>query len=278
MPRPEHNGMIDGYSSVQAIRRLDGKPTRIRTSQDGAAPGDGAPPPPEVASKQAAFGHTALPTRHDLICYSCGYAFVVTGRLDKVLCPKCKTWLETGDKHIDGAWSGTLKTVGRVYINCGAVVTSSRIIATDIRVSGTCRNSRLEPTRNLELDTGAQVELDKLGGLRIVIIEGAQLMLDEPLRCRSLEVHGELQAEARPADVAVLHSSAYFRGTLYAQRLVVHEGAGLKAFLHIARREQAAPPAPAVSDAPAAPPAPAAPDASTVPPAEGEAFRGHGGG
>lgn len=257
MPRPEHNGMIDGYTSVQAIRRLDGKPLRVRPPQEGSAPVDGGgEPPPETGPKQASFGHTALPTRHELICYSCSYAFVVTGRLDKVLCPKCKTWLETGDKHIDGAWSGTLKTVGRVYINSGAVVTSSSIVATDIRVSGTCRNSRLEPTRHLELDTGAQVELDKLGGQRIVIIEGAALVLDETLRCRSLEVRGELQAEARPAELAILHPASFFRGTLHTPRLVVHEGAGLKAFLHIARREQAAPPAPE----------------------EGEAFRGRGGG
>jgi len=264
MPRPDHNGMIDGYTSVQAIRRLDGKrPRVVQSPQEGSAPGDGSGGPPlDAAPKATTFGHTSLPSRHDLICYSCGYAFVVTGRLDKVLCPKCKTWLETGDKHIDGAWSGTLKTVGRVYINSGATVTSSHIVAADIRVSGTCRNCRLEPTRHLELDSGAQVELDKLGGQRVVIIQDANLKLDEPLRCRSLEVYGELQAEARPSEFAVLHPEAMFRGTLYAPRLIVHEGARIKAFLHIAR-EQAAAPMPAASVAPSPPP-----------PVAGEASRG----
>jgi hypothetical protein len=249
--------MIDGYTSVQAIRRLDGKQNRVRPPQEDTASDGSGVPPPDTVPKAGTFGHTALPTRHELICYSCGYVFVLTGRLEKVLCPKCKTRLETGDKHIDGAWSGTLKTVGRVYINSGAVVTSSRIIATDIRVSGVCRNSRLEPTRHLELDTGAQVELDKLGGVRIVIIEDAKLMLDEPLRCRSLENYGELQADARPAELAVLHPASMFRGTLHSPRLVVHEGAGIKAFLHVSQREADAAPAPASTTEADATPVPA---------------------
>lgn len=233
MSRPDHKGMIDGFSSVQAIRRLDGKGPRPKAPEDSAAPA-GSGPAPESVPKPVNFGHTAMPTRHELICYSCSYAFVVTGRLEKVLCPKCKTQLETGDKHIDGAWSGTVTTVGRVYINSGAVVTSARIVATDIRVSGICRNTRLEPTRNLELDSGAQVELDKLSRLRVVVIEDAKLMLDEPLRCLSLDVYGELQAEARPSEKAVLHPTGIFRGTLHSPRLIVYEGAALKAHLHIA--------------------------------------------
>lgn len=237
MPRPDHNGMIDGYSSVQAIRRLDGKAPRTKAPEVSPAPAGGGQPP-DSAVKPVGFGHTAMPTRHSLICYSCGYAFVVTGRLEKVLCPKCKTFLETGDKHIDGTWSGTVMTVGRVYINSGAVVTSARIVATDIRVAGICRNTRLEPTRDLELDSGAQVELDKLGGQRIVIIENAKLMLDEPLRCRTLEVYGELQAEARPAERAVIHPAGIFRGTLHCPSLVVYEGAALRAHLHIAPKAQ----------------------------------------
>jgi len=233
MPRPDHNGMIDGYSSVQAIRRLDGKASPRAKPPEESAPDEGAPPTP-APPKPASFGHTALPTRHDLICYSCGYAFVVTGRLDKVICPKCKTRLETGDKHIDGAWSGNLKTVGRVYINSGATVTSSSIVAMDIRVAGICRNTRLEPTRHIELDTGAQVDIDKLSGQRLVIIEDAKLTFDEPLRCRSLEIRGELQADARPSEGGEIHPGGMFRGTLHAPRLIVHEGAGLKAHLHIA--------------------------------------------
>lgn len=232
MPRPDHTGMIDGFSSVQALRRLDGKGApRDKPPVDSAPEGNGSAPP--SPPKPASFGHTALPTRHDLICYSCGYAFVVTGRLDRVLCPKCKTQLETGDKHIDGTWSGTLKTVGRVYINSGATVSSSSIVAMDIRVAGICRNTRLEPTRHLELDSGAQMETDKLSGQRLVIIEGAKLTFDEPLRCRSLEIRGELQADARPAEGGEIHPGGMFRGTLHAPRLIVHDGAGLKAHLHI---------------------------------------------
>jgi len=232
MPRPDHTGMIDGFSSVQALRRLDGKASPRAKPPEGSAPDESTAAAP-ATPKPTTFGHTAMPTRHDLICYSCGYTFVVTGRLDKVICPKCRTQLETGDQYIDGDWSGTLKTVGRVYINSGATVSSSSIVAMDIRVAGICRNTRLEPTRHLELDSGAQVELDKLGKQRLIIIADAKLTFDEPLRCRSLEIRGELQADARPAERAEIHPGGMFRGILHAPRLIVHEGAGLKAHLRI---------------------------------------------
>ncbi len=231
MPRLDHTGMIDGYTSVQALRRLDGKTPR--TPVPSSEKDEGERIASEETPKSQTFGHTALPTRHDLICYNCGYAFVVTGRLDKVLCPKCKTWLQTGDHHIDGVWSGTLKTVGCVFINSGASVSSSHIIATDIRVAGSCRNCRLEPSRNLELDSGAHLELDRLSERRVVVVEGACLVLDEPLRCRSLDIFGELQAEVRLSERGTIRSGGFFRGSLFAPRLLVEEGAGIRAFIHV---------------------------------------------
>lgn len=98
------------------------------------------------------------------------------------------------------------------------------------------------------------MELDKLGSQQVVILPDAKLMLDEPLRCRTLDIYGELQAEARPSELAVLHPEAMFRGTLYAPRLIVHEGAGIKAFLHIAHREQAEASATAVTPSLPSPP------------------------
>jgi cytoskeletal protein CcmA (bactofilin family) len=240
MPRSDHTGMIDGFSSVQALRRLDGKGNpRVKPPVDSAP--EPTPDKPATAGKPASFGHTAMPTRHDIICYSCGYVFVVTGRLDKVICPKCKTQLETGDQHIDGNWTGKVKTVGCVYINSGATVSSSHIVATDIRISGICRNTRLEPTRHLELDSGAQLDLDKLSDKRVVIIEDATLTFDEPLRCRFLTIHGELQADARPEEGGEIRPTGMFRGTLHAPSLIVHDGAGLKAHLHIAPKAAASP-------------------------------------
>lgn len=232
MPHSDHTGMIDGFSSVQALRRLDGKvPPREIPETDSVDERQNTPSP--ESPKHSSFGHTAMPTRHELICYSCGYSFVVTGRLDKVICPKCKSQLETGDQHIDGTWSGSVKTVGSVYINSGATVTAAHIIAKDIRVAGICHNTRLEPTRHLELDTGAQIDIDKLAQQRLVIIEAAKLNFDEPLRCRSLEIRGELQANVRLAEGGEICAGAMFRGTLQTPRLIVHDGAGLKAHLHI---------------------------------------------
>lgn len=246
MPRSDHNGMIDGFMSVQAVRRLDGHPSRPDPSAHPSAekeagkqpaPASSAPNASPAASK-ATFGHTALPTRHDLICYECGYRFVVTGRLDKVFCPKCKTQLETGDHVIEGNWSGSIKTVGNVFIQSGAVVTSAHIVAMDIGVAGVCRDSRLEPTRHLKLASGAQLALEVLAERDVVIVEESRIVLDEPLRCRSLDIHGELQADVYLADRASIQSTGRFHGSLHARNLRVYEGASLKARVHIAPNAQ----------------------------------------
>jgi len=136
MSGSENIGMIDGYTSVQAIRHKQ-EHAKSENIPNQAA---GSVAEPHAASaesggdlpKKAAIGRTALPTRHAITCYSCGYSFVVTGRLDKIFCPKCREQLETGDYDIEGEWSQDVLTVGKVYVHSGSVVKGARLTANDI--------------------------------------------------------------------------------------------------------------------------------------------------
>ena len=132
MARSDKPGMIDGFMSVQAVRHQGDRAPDQKPAKDApavekteASQSDSAQP-----QKKASIGHTALPSRHELICYSCGYAFVVTGALNKVFCAKCREQLETGDHSIEGEWKQDIRTVGKVHVKQGATVVGATIIAT----------------------------------------------------------------------------------------------------------------------------------------------------
>ncbi len=233
MAAHNNSGMIDGFHSVQAAARRAAAGGR---KPPGTAP---PPPPPTAAAKPEAprhIGHTVMPTRHDLVCYGCGYAFPVTGRLDKVFCPKCREQLECGDITIEGAWTGDCRTVGTLTVTAGATVTDGTLTATCIAVAGDVRKATLNPTRRLELDTGARIALDAVRELTLGIRSDAELSFDQELRCRDLDVFGNLCARVFTDGTITLHPGSRFSGELHSGHLIVHEGAALRARMHIQPR------------------------------------------
>jgi cytoskeletal protein CcmA (bactofilin family) len=236
MARPDRPGMIDGFMSVQAVRHkgerhpdpkspeAEAPDAKTGESQSGSA----------QTRKASGIGHTALPSRHELICYACEYGFVVTGSLNKVFCPKCREQLETGDHTIEGEWKQDIRTVGKVHVKPGATVIGATIIATDIVIAGDCTKANLKPTRRIELETGATVPPELLNEHRVRIRAGARLSLTTPLRCKTLDIYGELQATAEPTGLITIHPGGMFRGDLKATHLVVHDGGGMSATVRIA--------------------------------------------
>jgi len=239
MPKSDKPGMIDGFMSVQAVRHKgEHKP------DDKSPPGKSPPEKQEETQsdsvplqKKASIGHTAMPSRHELVCYSCGYAFVVTGKLGKVFCSKCREELETGNHEIEGEWKQDIRTVGRVHIKSGATIDGATVIATDIVIAGDCSKANLQPTRRIELETGAIAPPGVLDAHPVLIRAGARLSLKKPLHCFDLDIHGELQADAAPNGTVTIHPGGMFRGKLKAAHLVVHDGGGLSADLHIKPEE-----------------------------------------
>jgi cytoskeletal protein CcmA (bactofilin family) len=223
--------LIDGFTSVQALRRAGVASQEARTQ-----PSRTRPPGPEArrkpdpdALKDAHIGHTAVPLRHEIVCYQCGYAFVLQGRVCKPLCPKCREFLDATDHVIDAEWSQDVKTVGTVDIRPEGVVRGARIVGRDIILAGNARDGALRAFRWLELKPGADFDFGRVEARDLRVRRGASLVLTQAVSCRNLELEGEVRAAVSATDCVTIRAGGMLVGEVRCPHLVVEEGGGLEA-------------------------------------------------
>jgi len=225
--------IVDGYTALKAAQR--------RAQQDKASPADATGPPthspPEEASKPKAIGthigRTVMPTKYDIVCYACGFEFKMTGKARTTLCSKCKTSLDLTDHAINGPFDGEIITAGKVHITAGAVLNGGRITANDVLLEGTQRSGEIVAHKTLELAPGALFSESGITARNLRIAAGASFMLKKTARLRDLDVCGELRAEVESEGVVTIRSGGCLKGTVKGAHLVVEDGGGLWADVHI---------------------------------------------
>jgi hypothetical protein len=236
--------MIDGFSSVQAARRAAprraasaSKSRPVRSAAKAGAKSDGAADHKREAGSH--IGRTALPPRHEIRCYACGYGFVLTGRLPvAVLCPKCRESLETGERVLEQMCSGDVRTVGTVSVVKGAVADDSlRVVAGCLRVAGDLRRARVE-CRELEMDCGGKLDLERTVFRKATVCAKARYSFDRVFACQALEVQGSLTAKIQAAECVAVRRGGCVRGEVVTPRLTMEEGARLSARLVIGVKDQ----------------------------------------
>ena len=226
--------MIDGFSSVQAVKRSK----RIDSTQKEAPvsppkPKAKAPPATPEKPRERRIDHTTVPTRHEVVCYVCSYAFVLTGQMTKVFCPKCRTQLETGDLIIDNKRTEDIKTMGIVRITQDGSIENATVIATDIIVAGDVTKADLQPSRAIEIDTGAMLDHEALKECNLVIRKEARVTFGPVITCANIDIKGEINARILCTGKTTIHPGSFFRGELTSSHLEVADGARLKAKLAI---------------------------------------------
>ena len=238
MPASKRTTMIDGYTSVQMVRRAAGR-------SQGALEGPDAPPPtqqPKEGPEPPAPGQgkvgtkvsrTAVPERHDIICYECQYAFVLTGRLRATICPKCHEPLEATPLVVAEEHTGPVRTIGTAHVKPGGVLKDAEIVARIAIIEGDARDGTIR-CQQLLYGSGGRINLARTTFRELVVAEGAEFKIDEPVTCRSVEVKGTMDA-AVLTGLLTVRAGGLVRGTVQAGRLVVDEGGGLVAKLLVRR-------------------------------------------
>jgi cytoskeletal protein CcmA (bactofilin family) len=223
--------VIDGFATVKAVRHANRPPQKPRT-QSGARRPPGPRPKsaaPEEAIRAAHIGHTAVPLRFEIVCYRCGYAFVLHGRLYKPLCPRCREFLNAEDLKIEGEWRTDVQTIGTIEIAAGGVVRGAELQATDIVLAGDAREGKLRAFRRLELCAGAAFSRDRLETRDLCVQAGGAFTFQSSLLCRNVDVEGRLTGSVSASGRVRIRAGGLLTGAVRTPHLVVEEGGGLKA-------------------------------------------------
>ncbi len=221
-------GGFDVFKAAQrAAREKTGAPNRPEEST-GAAP-EGPAAAPRIGSH---IGRTVLPTKHHVMCYECSYEFTVTGKVKSTFCPKCRTNLTFQDVSVDAEHAGDLKTAGTIRIGPEGVVREGEIFANFIVLEGAVEGGSLFAFRELTLGPDARFDLASVQARDLKIAAGATYQFDE-CRYHHIDVHGELTAHVQATGTVTVRASGCIRGEVNGAHLVVEEGGGLLAQLHI---------------------------------------------
>ena len=226
-----HGTEVDGLTAVRAAVRSGGQARRparkVRTPASG-------PPRPVAAGKRGPkLSRTVLPSRHEIVCYHCGYGFPVTGRLATVHCARCRRQLETRDVSIAETWSEDILTTGRVVVEPTGVVRKGRLVAGDIVLNGTVDGGELQACRCLEWGPSAHCDVARVKTRDVRIADGARLRLAPESVFRDVDIRGDLTADLEATGTVTVRAGGCLRGRIRAARLVVEEGGGLKARLRV---------------------------------------------
>lgn len=202
----------------------DGKPTD-RQKRSGAA--------------GAKIGQTAVPEKHDIICYECSYTFILSGKISNTICPKCHKSLNVGDHKVSKATQLTLKTIGTVEVTPdGKLIDGSSVVARGVTVAGNVKNARIECTGTLELLNGAELDIKNIKFKDLVVRPDAIISISRKFECRNLEISGDLTAKVSVTGLATVRPGGILRGEVYTPHLVVEDGGGLSASVSAGSAQQ----------------------------------------
>lgn len=216
--------VVDGFMVVKSLGQ--GHPPAHPSS-----PPPPPPPPPKKEKPKAASGagRVALPSRHEIACYDCGWESFVLGQQRFAVCPKCRKKIDIVHYTIDNEFNGVIRTAGVVRITANAVISGGEIHASHIVLAGRVEEGLLNALRGLEIEAGGACPESKMRFGELRVGPGARIVFAEPVACRGLEVAGEIEGALSVAGLAAVRATGCLRGTLDCARLVVEDGAGLVA-------------------------------------------------
>lgn len=225
---------LDGYATLKAAARA----VKAHEKAESPASTNALPAPAAPATDQqkigTGVGRTVMPARHVIECYECGYKFQLHGRASKTNCSKCRAVLDLSDHTIDSDWSESLRTTGTIRLTSRAILKAGDLIANDAVLDGILEGGRIRAMRRLELGPSAIFSEKSIAASDLKIGAGASITFKQEVKYRDVEVFGTLNARLHASGIVTVRLGGLLTGEVHATHLVVDEGGGLKATLHIA--------------------------------------------
>ena len=224
--RRKKTKIVDSYVTLQAAqRRAQDRPVPTPSEADSAA----TRPDTSPRKPGTHIGRTVMPTKYEIVCYSCDFMFKITGKAKNTYCPKCRTMLDLADHTITGVCTDELVTAGRVTLSSSAVLDGGRITANDVKLEGTVKSGHLQVHHTLELTEGAVIPEEMIHTRNLKIAAGASISFKRKAVFRDVDVFGEFRANLWAEGLVTVHPGGHLKGKLHASHFTVLEGGGLTA-------------------------------------------------
>lgn len=230
--------VVDAFTTLRATQR-HGVVKKYSTSADdqeapesdkkkSAASKTGARP-------QAALGigRTVMPTKNEVVCYSCGFGFVMRGRAETTQCPKCGARLSLKDETITGACSEELITAGKVRLTKSAILDGGKIVANDVIIEGLVKSGSVQAYKTMELAAGATIPEEFFVAKNLRIGAHASFDFQGAMKFHDVDILGELKANLKATGIVTIHAGGHLLGSLQTDHLLVEEGGGLNADVRV---------------------------------------------
>jgi cytoskeletal protein CcmA (bactofilin family) len=235
VPKPRKVNTLDSYATIRAVARAKPASALPKTPPPDNGPSNVAPADPQKTGARVAS--TAVPVKHQIDCYECGYRFQTHGRVTSTHCPKCRVLLDLTDHTIDTEWVDTIKTAGTIRLTPTGVLKSGDLIGADVIVEGIIEGGRARALHTIELAAGAIFSEKSISAPDLRIGPGAEFKFKQTAKYRNVEVSGSLIATLEVSGLVTVKPGGLIEGEVHAEHLVVENGGGLKADLHIAPRD-----------------------------------------
>ncbi len=233
LAKHRQNDVVSGYEVFKAAARATSGPKVRSTAGKGAESTEKADSIAKGGKIGSHIGHTAMPTKHEIKCFTCGYEFQIAGTTKSIFCAKCRAEIPMGDVDVNERSAISIKTGGNVTIGNSGNIVDGVIMATDVEVRGRITGGSVTAARCMNVGPGAELAEAFVTFTDLLIREGALFVCGKVLHVRNVECRGTLTGEIRAKGNVTIQPGGLVEGILVTDHLVIKEGGGLKASVSV---------------------------------------------
>ena len=239
--RRKQNEIVDGFTTMRAAQRATASGRGKSAAPKKEAVAEKPKPKPPPARKAAVrIDHTTRPSKHDIVCYECGFTFSLTGSFEKTYCPKCRCILDAEKHTITREWAGIIRTVGTVVVEPSGCINGGKIYACNMILEGKIEGGEVNVSGRLEMRGKGSFDPAGVKVSDLIIADGAEVSFNRKVSFRNIEVSGRFKAKLTSTGMVRVKPGGYLLGEVKGHHLAVEEGGGLKARLAITAAVEAA--------------------------------------
>lgn len=176
----------------------------------------------EDLRKPAGRKSDAGPEQKTVTCFDCGAELHVAVTAESTMCKHCSGYVDLKDYRITAAVSKNFKTKGTFVVEPKGYVFNTEANVGEAVLKGRFLG-KLKADR-LTIHSGAEIKGD-FEAKELVIPSGNHFYWPAPIRVRSADIGGELNATLLAETTVTLRASARWFGELVSRHLIVEKGA-----------------------------------------------------